>query len=312
MMKTAIFPLKVVHQGLLLAVAALLLSGAAQAALTFKDSDGVSLTLESPAQRIVPLAPHLTDMLLALGAGPQIVAAADDHEVRGGNAVTRTGFPIISDSATISYERIQAVKPDLVLAWGEGTPRAWITQLRRQGLPVFVVGTRTLEDLVGQTQLLGQLSGQIEGARQQAIEIQASLNRLSAMDNGGKRLRYFLQIWRQPLYTLHRQHLLSQALSRCGADNIVPVSKTVAPLINAEFVVRENPDAFLLPAEDFVASKEKWQRFPKLQAVKNKRWLAMKDPRLTRPGPDMLKAVLPLCEQLQEWRPVGALQSLKK
>lgn len=281
---------------------ALLLAAPVLAGQSFKDVDGIAFELSKPAQRIVPLAPHITEMLLSMGAGAQIVAAADDHEARGGNAITRSGFPVISDSAAISYEHVKAVKPDLILAWGEGTPRAWIAQLRKQGLPVFVIGTPALDDLVVQVSLLGQLTGHVEEAEKQANDLRASLAKLSALDRGGKRLNYFLQIWRQPLYSLRSEHPLSQALARCGADNIVPSSATAAPLINPEFVVKANPDVILLPAEDFEASRQWWQRFPRLKAVKGKRWLALKDTRLTRPGPGMITAVLPLCEQLQEWR----------
>lgn len=273
---------------------------------TLTDADGVALSLATPARRIVTLAPHLTEMLLTLGARAQIVAVSDDHETRGAHATSRSGFPVISDAVVINHERLQAARPDLVLAWAEGTPRAWIAQLRRQGQPVFVVGAAKLDDLARQIETLGTLTGHERAAAREAAAVRQTLANIAAEDRGGPRLRYFLQVWRQPLYSLHAGHLLSQALARCGADNIVPAGRVAAPLINPEFVLQQNPDVIVLPGEDVSGSRAYWQRFSRLPAVRRQQWLVMTDDRLTRPGPGMLSAVLPICAQLQEWRrPAG-------
>lgn len=269
---------------------------------TFLDADGQRLSLNVPAQRIITLAPHLTEILLELGAKKQIIAVGDDHEERGLHPLSRSGYPVISDAVTINYERLRAAQPDLVLAWGEGTPKSWISQLRHWGIPVFVVGTKKLDDVVTQVELLGKMTGHEKAAMQQAATLRQQLALLGSMSRKGPRLHYFLQIWRQPLYSLQADHLLSQALARCGADNILPASKIAAPLVNPEFVLKANPDVIMVPGEDALASQQFWQRFPQLTAVKNKRWMVMDDSRLTRPGPSMILAVQPVCQKLQNWR----------
>lgn len=273
------------------------------APIVLQDADGQTLTLANPAKRVVSLAPHLTEMLMSVGADSAIVGAADDHEARGAHAKSLTGFSVVSDAVSINYEKIRALKPDVILAWGEGTPKAWIAQLRYWGLPVFVVGTKKLEDLATQVMYLGKITGHEGQAGQQAALIQQNIRTLAGYEAAEKpRLRYFLQVWRQPLYSLHQGHLLSKALARCGADNVLPLNKIPAPLVNPEFVLRSDPDVMLIPAEDAVESKAYWSRFADFRVARQERWVVMDDPRLTRPGPGMISAAIPLCQSLQKWR----------
>jgi ABC-type Fe3+-hydroxamate transport system substrate-binding protein len=118
----------------------------------------------------------------------------------------------------------------------------------------------------------------------------------------GPRLRFFYQVWPQPLYSLTAGHLLSQAFALCGADNIVPDGPVAAPLVNPEFVLAADPDVIVFPAQAAAAGQAWWSRFPRLRAARKQHWLAVDDRRLTRPGPDMLSAMVPVCAQLSQWR----------
>lgn len=270
------------------------------AALRLEGADGSAVELRGPAQRIVALAPHFTDSLLALGARRQLAGVIDDHPQRGANTRSLSGLPVVGDAAGLNYEVVLALRPDVVLAWGGGTPRAWIERLRALGLPVLVLEARRLEDLARETEQLGRLAGQDAAARAQAAAQRAQLARLVAGE--GPRLRFFYQAWRQPLYSIDGGHLLSQALARCGADNVLPPGPVPAPLVSPEFVLRADPDLLFLGEGDAAASRAYWSRFPTLAAVRQRRLLPLDDPRLTRPGPGMLSAVEPVCRQISTWR----------
>lgn len=276
------------------------LSLSAQAALTLTDADGKTITLAAPAQRIISLAPHFTDMLQNMGAGKQIIAVSDDHDSRGRHTRSLSGYPLVGDAAALNYERIVALKPDLVIAWGSGTPRAWIEQLRQLGLPVLVLEARSLREIGEQLGQLGRLTGHEAKAVQQQAAHEKALAGLQAQAKGS-RLRYFYQVWAQPLYSLGRQHLLSQALGLCGNDNIVPEGPVMAPLINPEFVLAADPDVILFGQTEAASAPAYWGRFTRLQAVRKKQLLTVDDRRLTRPSPDMALAVLALCGQLSVW-----------
>lgn len=270
--------------------------------------DGVAVQLGAPASRIISLAPHFTDILRHLGAGNRIVGVIDDREQRDSRAESLDGYPLVADAAAINYERILALKPDLVLAWGSGTPRPWIERLRRLGIPVLVLEARRLDDIAQQVEQLGELSGQAAQGRQQAQQLRDSLQRLRQDFGSGPRLRYFYEVWQQPLYSLNSNHLLSQALSLCGADTIIPPGPVAAPLVSPEFVLQQNPDLLLFNQGNAAASLAYWQRFPALAAIREKQWLMLDDRRLTRPGPGMLSAIRPVCAQIAIWRKRSALK----
>lgn len=287
--------------GRLLGCGVLLLGGLLPAAhAVLPDAEGYAYDGALPARRIVSLAPHLTDILVSLGASAQIVGVGDDHESRGTHRLSRSGFAIVADSGSINYERILALQPDLVLAWGGGTPRAWIARLRQLGLPVFVSDATTLAALATQVEELGMLSGRSESARRQASQLRRDIAQLQQQYRGAAKLRYFHQVWLQPLYSLNADTLLSQALLLCGADNIVAAGPVAAPLINPEFVVAANPDFILVSSGNMQASRRYWQRFPGLAAVTQQHIVALNDRRLTRPGPELLQAVIPLCARLRK------------
>lgn len=285
----------------------LALAAGAQASVAVTDDNGRRFEFSSTTLKLVSLAPHVTDMLIGLGARARIVGVVDDHESRGAHTLSLSGLPVVADAFSVNEERLLAQRPDVVIVWAEGTPAARVARLERLGFRVFVLKSRHLEDLAGQLDKLGVLAGQPAAGRQQAEAFRQRVREMTRRYRDGPRLRYFYQVWRQPLYSLHGGHLLSQALALCGADNILPAGPVAAPLVAAEFVLQANPDLIFFGLDDARASREFWSRFPSLRAVRDHRLLAVDDRRLARPGPALLDAVEPLCRQLQPWR-AGATQ----
>lgn len=273
-----------------------------RAALTLTDDTGKRFVFPSSALRMVSLAPHVTDMLIGLGARSRVVGVVDDHESRGAYPVSLSGLPVVADAFSVNEERLLVLRPDVVIVWAEGTPAARIARLERLGLKVFTLKTVHLEDLARQLEVLGQLGGQPEKGTVQAAAFRQQLQALRDTYGKGVRLRYFYQVWRQPLYSLHGGHLLSLALALCGADNVLPPGPVAAPLVAPEFVLQANPDVIFLGRDDAAASRQFWSRFPSLRAVQNQHLVEVDDRRLSRPGPELLAAVEPVCRQLQPWR----------
>lgn len=280
----------------------LLLAGPVQAAITVTDDAGRRVTLAAPAQRIVSLAPHITDMLLSLGARAQIVGVVDDHERPGSYARSLSGLPLVADVNAVSEERLLAVRPDLVLVWRSGMAAARAQRLEAQGYTVVYVEPATLDGIAGNMELLGQLSGHAAVGQKAAQELRSRLTALHQHYGAGKRLKAFYEVWLQPLYTLQGRHLVSQGLGICGADNIMPAGPVAAPLVNTEFVLQQNPDVILFGQGNQAASRAFWMRFPGLAAVRGDHLLAVDTHELTRPGPGLIGALGPLCEALAPWR----------
>src|SRR5512147_464430 len=124
-------------------------------AVTVRDDASTTITLPRPAQRIVSLAPHLTELLFAAGAGDRVVgvgAFADYPE-----AARR--LPQVGDSAMLDLERIVALKPDLLVVWRDGNSPQQLQRLATLGIPVYASEMGALADIAQTLRRLGRLAG---------------------------------------------------------------------------------------------------------------------------------------------------------
>ncbi|HVQ06346.1 MAG TPA: ABC transporter substrate-binding protein, partial [Burkholderiaceae bacterium] len=117
--------------------------GAAHAEVRVRDVNGDAVVLPQPARRIVSLAPHLTELLFAVGAGDRVVgtvAHADFPEAA-------RQLPLVGDSAMLDLERIAALQPDLVLVWRHGNAPQQLRRLATLKLPTYAHEARALADI---------------------------------------------------------------------------------------------------------------------------------------------------------------------
>ena len=106
-------------------------------------------------QRIVTLAPHLTELVYAAGAGPRIVGTLDTSDYPAeARHIERVG-----DSQHLDAERLLALKPDLVLLWGDGQPAAQRALIERLHLPTLALEEHALDDVARDVERLGQVLG---------------------------------------------------------------------------------------------------------------------------------------------------------
>ncbi|MDQ1316314.1 MAG: iron complex transport system substrate-binding protein, partial [Pseudomonadota bacterium] len=140
----------------------LLLALPAQAAvLRLVDDAGQTLEFSRPPQRIIALTPHLTELLFAVGAGTQLVGvdSASDYP-----AAARS-LPRVGDYSRINFERILALKPDLVIVWVGGNRAADIHGLKKMGVPLLHTQATRLDDVARLLRLIGQASGHAEAGQ---------------------------------------------------------------------------------------------------------------------------------------------------
>ena len=133
----------------------LLAAGSAQAAIDIADDTGQALHLAQPAKRIVSLAPHITEMLFAAGAGDRVVGAVQYSDYpEAAKKIARVG-----GYTSVDMEKVAALKPDLVVAWKSGNRGAHLDKLRALGIPVFINEPRRIDDVARSIAQLGKLAG---------------------------------------------------------------------------------------------------------------------------------------------------------
>lgn len=278
----------------LLAAAALACAALAQAEVRARDVDGRWVVLAQPARRVVSLAPHLTELMFAVGAGERVVgtvAYADFPDAA--RAVPRVG-----DSAMLDLERIAALRPDLVLVWRHGNSPQQLRRLATLRLPTYAAEARTLTDISQALRDLGSLTGSEGPARQRAAAFDAAVAELRARHSGKRRLEVFYQIWHQPLITVNGEHLISQVLELCGAHNVFASQRLLTPTLSEEAVLWADPDAIVVASGPGAGSLAPWRRLSSLRAVRQGHLLSVDPDLLHRQSDRVVLGARALCEQL--------------
>lgn len=284
---------------LLIVLALLLLPLLSRAAITLAGADGHSVTLQAPATRIVSLAPDLTELTYDTGAGAALVGTSRYSDYP---AAARK-LPRIGDAFRFDLERILALKPDLILAWRDGTPASAIERLRALKLPVLVIGTQTLAGIAESLELVGRAAGHAAEAQAAAQAFLAGLETLRNQFANRAPVRVFYEISAEPLYTVGGQQIISRMIELCGGRNIFADITAPAAAVSMENVLARDPQAIVTGSDPGAAARLKaWQRWPRISAVKTGSLFSISSDLLVRATPRILEGGRQLCEALESTR----------
>jgi len=281
-----------------LLLAALLLSTQAHASVTVRDDDGNAVTLPKPAQRVIAMAPHVTELIFAAGGGDKIVGTvsyADYPEAA-------KKIPRLGSNREVDMERVVALKPDLIVVWRHGSSERQIEQLRKLGFPLFHSEPKKLDQIADNIINMGKLMGTEAAAEAAAKELRQKLATLRTRYASRPPVRTFYQVWDKPLYTLNGAHIVSDALRACGGENIFASLKVTAPVVGIEGVLQEDPEAIFGTAEKDYGGVALWRPYTQLQAVRQGNLFTLNGDLLNRAGPRMIEGTAVLCDKLEEAR----------
>jgi len=276
-----------------------LTSAAACATISVTDDAGATVSLAAPAQRIVSLAPHATELLYAAGAGERVVGVLSTSNWPPEAAAK----PRVGDARSLDLERILALEPDLVVTWPYAAP-AQVGALRARGVAVFISDPATIDGIAADLERLGALAGTTATATKRAAELRERHAGLAARHAGLRPVRVFYEIWNAPLYTIGGRHLISEAIRACGGDNVFAALALPAPGVSVEAVLAAQPQAILAGADGAVrpAWLDDWKRWPMLPAVASGNLYTVDANLLHRAGPRFVDGVEMLCATLAEAR----------
>lgn len=260
------------------------------------DDLGHRVSLPHPPRRIISLAPSATEMLFAAGAGDRIVATVEYSD----EPPAAKQVPRIGDVTAVDIERLVALHPDIVIVWPGGGNPAQIDKIAHLGFPIYRQQVNRLADLPVSLRRLGELASDKSVAERAAHALEESLARLALEYGGGKHPTVLLEVWNRPIYTVGGTHLMSDALTLCGARNVFGDLKELGPVISTEAVIARNPDIIVAAAPPGEGDRwvEEWKRFGSLNAVRNGRLISFEDQRFVRLGPSVVAATEGLCKAL--------------
>ncbi|OON59092.1 cobalamin-binding protein [Massilia sp. KIM] len=274
---------------------ACMLAAQAQAAITVKDDAGRTVTLAKPAERVISMAPHVTEMLFAAGGGKRIVGAVNYSDY----PEAAKSIPRIGSNREIDIERVIALKPDLIIAWMHNSSERQIEMVKQLGVPVFQSDPQTLDNIPDNVVRLGLLMGTEAEAQANASQLRQQLVSLRARYANRPPVRTFYQVWDKPLYTLSGKHIITDALRLCGGENIFDKLTVTAPIVSVESVLQADPEVIFGTAEKNYGGVGLWKPYGTMHAVRKDNLFTLDGDLLNRAGPRMVLGTAALCEKLE-------------
>jgi iron complex transport system substrate-binding protein len=276
-----------------------LLHAAAQAVEVIDDV-GTRLRLAQPAQRIISLAPHLTETLFAAGAGERVVGSVEySNYPPAAAAIARVG-----SYAQIDLERVIALRPDLIIGWQSGNAAAHLARLRALGFAVYVSQPDRIEDVASEIERLGVLAGSTAVADAAAASFRQRLAALQMRYGQRPPVPTFYQIWKQPLMTVGRRQIISDVIRLCGGENVFGSLETMAPTVTVEAVIAANPEAIVASgmSESRPEWLDDWQGWTSIKAVARDNLFFVPPDLIQRHTPRLLEGAELLCQHLETAR----------
>ncbi len=243
-------------------------------------------------RRVVALAPNLTEIVFALGAGDALVGVSEYSDYpEAARAIPRVG------GLEIDAEKVAALRPDLVLAVAEGNAQGSVRALEAAGLPVTVTPSGSLDAVLASIRIVAERLGRQEEGRRLVAELERRRSAVRARTAGRTRPRTLLLVWPDPPQAAGGQTFLNDLLTEAGADNVVG-DRRGWPLLSGEYVATAPVELLIVP--DSVETRPAWDRAFASGAlsqgpVARARRVRLDEAVLTRPGPRVFDAL----EQLE-------------
>lgn len=268
-------------------------AGTVHAEVRVTDDYGRDVVLAAPARRVVSLAPHLTELMYAAGAGDRLVGAFaySDYPPEARN------LPRVGSEAQIDLEAVVALKPDLVVAWPQSGSTRAVERIAALGIAVFRSEPRELEDIARTMETLGRLTESEATATAAAQAFRARTAHLARAYGSRPVVRAFYQVWDRPLITVNADHVISKVMRLCGGENVMADLPAIAPAIDRERVLRADPEVIVASGADGARPPwlDHWQAFPALAAVRGGNLYAIRPELLQRHTPRILDGAEALC-----------------
>ena len=271
----------------MLAFTTLALAGPVAAA-PLRDMLGREVALRAPPQRIVSLVPSVTEIVYALGGEARLAGRTDYCDFPPAARLK----PSVGGMVGPSLETIVTLRADLVIATTEGNRQETVEQLRRLGIPVYLVAVQRwaeVKDVVGR---VGELTGRTEAVEPLLARLEARVARVARAVAPFPRPRVLYVLWPEPLIVPGRHAVITELIELAGGRSITAGDAETYPRLSLEAAVAKAPEVIVLADHGGDESgahtaqiQEKWKRLRSLPAVKSGRLHSVDGGLLHRYGP---------------------------
>ncbi len=248
-----------------------LLTPTTECARLFLDQVGREVQVPDNPERVVALAPSLTEMVYALEEASRLKGVTQfSNYPEAARALPRVGSYIRPD-----MEKIVALRPDLCLAIRDGNPRHAVEKLERLGIPVYVVDPRNLQGIMETITGIGDVLDAGEKAASVVRYMQGRIDRVKArVAVTPGRPRVFFQIDAAPIISVGTNTFIHELIELAGGVNLT-AGTVPYPRVTWEEILIRQPDITIISSmaggHSPESLKSEWQRWRQLPSVRNGR-----------------------------------------
>ena len=283
----------------LFSLTVMLSSAASAQSITVIDDNQHEVTLTGPAQRIISLAPSMTELLFVAGAGNRIVGVSEFSDY----PPQAQGIPIVGRYDLLDMEAIVGYGPDLIVAWRSGNPQAAVQRLIDLGFNVYVAEPRTLLSIADQIENFATLAGTQVTGQAASKYFREQLEVLRNRYKDSAKVSVFYQVWNEPLISVGGDELINDIINLCGGSNIF-ADLGLAPKVSVESVLERDPALIIASGMDIARPEwlDDWLRWPQLQAVAKDALFFIPPDLVQRHSLRVLSGALQMCAQIDSVR----------
>ncbi len=244
-------------------------------------TDDLSKKIKLPAEvnRAVSLAPNLTEIVFAVGAGDRLVGVTSycDYPLEAQEILK------IGDTMNPNIENIIALKPQIVLVSTASQIETFTKTLDEQNIHIFVTNPNNLDDIYKSIYQIGEIFSREEKAGQLVDDLKRRVAEVETRTATAKVEKVFLQISKESLFTVGKDSFITDLINRAGGISITSNISTAYLPISKETALALNPDAIIL--SDSEDNQEPSDVFKDSSAVKNGKVFRINADLISRPGP---------------------------
>jgi iron complex transport system substrate-binding protein len=265
-----------------------------------KDQLDRRVELPDSVQRLVSLAPSLTETVFALGQADRLagVSLFSDYPPRAQE------LPRVGSYTRPGLERVLALRPDLCLALKDGNPKRLVSRLEDLGVPVYALASSSLDQVLELITRLGSVLGaeeQAEGLVSRLSQTIEQAEQITAQARKRPRVLYLAGL--DPLIAVGGASYLNDLIQTAGGCNVT-ADRTGYPRLSHEELLDLEPEVVLIPnmggGEQAQRAKSRLQRWAELPAVAKDQVYILDSDLFDRPGPRLDQALLTLVGLLHQ------------
>jgi iron complex transport system substrate-binding protein len=257
-------------------------------------TDHVGRTVHIPEkiERIVCLAPSLTECVFALGQGDRVIGATQYAD----SPPEAARLPRVGSYVNLDLERIVALQPDLCLATRDGNPKSVIQRLESVDIPVYALDPRDLESMLGCLLDLGKVLQAEPRAAELVSRLRSRIERVEErVGQAARRPRVFFQIGISPIVSAGTNTFIHELIERAGGVNLA-AGPAAYPRYSREEVLVMDPEVIIVTSmsgrgKRLEQAVRMWQEYSRIEAVRNGRIHAVLADRFNRASPRLVKGL---------------------